>query len=115
MSDHSKIPKTEHDCGAAFITTLQTLSPAWRDKIQALMEERHLTPTQALGSLAAFALDTGQYLIVPDHPFFHDQTLRPAGTHQLCPVCEKEWELLYPGQPVCSNACAAAFYVGKQS
>jgi hypothetical protein len=108
-----KEPKDNHDCAVDFLKSMRALSPTWDAKITALMEERGLNATQALGSLAAFALDTDQYLVVPDHPYFNDVHMRPTGSKMICPVCDGEFELKYPGQPVCSNQCAQAFYANK--
>lgn len=111
MKEQDKQPKVEkHDCAEKFLNDLGSLSPTWKLKIAALMDERSFTASQALGSLAAFALDTDQYLVVPDHQFFNDIHVRPAGTRMLCPVCDREFELQYPGQPICGNDCSVAYY-----
>lgn len=103
----------EHDCAATFLNSMRGMDPTWDAKIQALIEEMHLNETQALGSLCAFALDTDQYLIVPDHPFFHGDNIPAKGTKLVCPICDHEFERQYPGQPVCSNECAEKFYAQK--
>lgn len=105
-----KEAEPEHNCASTFLNSIRGMDPTWATKIEALIEERHLNDTQALGSLCVYALDTDQYLIVPDHPYFTEGNIQPTGSKLVCPVCDHVFERQYPGQPVCSNKCAETYY-----
>jgi len=100
------VKEPAHDCAQHFLKDLCDMSPTWKLKIDALMEERGFNHAQALGNLAVFALDTDNYLVINDHPFFNDVKVRPQGTKARCPSCQQDYVLDYPGRPYCSNRCA---------
>ena len=101
------IPNQLDAAATLILSHMRTLEPAWDAKIQALLDERHFSDRQALMSLAAYTLDSDQHMQIPgDHPAFAPNFI-PAGSTAKCPVCQKDYTLLYPGMPFCGNACAA--------
>lgn len=93
---------------------IASLDPLWRDEIDVMRSERGFDELQTIGALVGYTLEQQAHMWIPQHPFFSD-THRPAGTRQACPQCGEGWIVAYPGQPVCSNACAIAFYAAKES
>jgi hypothetical protein len=87
---------------------LSAIDPTWADRLRVLKEERGFTELQALGSCIAWVCDNEQHMVIPNR----DEFLSGAtgALPHPCPVCDHEFTPSYPGQPVCSNDCAAAYY-----
>lgn len=93
---------------------IASLDPLWSDEIEVMRKERGWDDLQILGALCGYTLEQQAHMWIPQHPFFSDNHI-PAGARQVCVVCDKEWIVAYPGQPVCSNACAEAYYAKKSN
>jgi hypothetical protein len=91
---------------------IASLDPLWRDEIDCMKQERGFDDLQCLGALVGYTLEQQAHMWIPRHPFFSD-THMAAGTKRECPECHKEWIVAYPGQPVCSNRCAASYHAVK--
>jgi hypothetical protein len=86
-----------------------TLDPTWAERIQITKDEFQYDDLQCVGAYVANQLDAGLHTVIPRHPFFEPGFVPPQDGH-VCPVCKLDFKPLYPGQPVCSNQCAATFY-----
>lgn len=105
--------KPSEEMAWAFIDWLSYLEPAWKDRIEALMDERHIGPVNTIGLLAGWTLESGMHMEISILPQLMDD-YNPAGSQQQCPECNDRYKLLYPQQPFCSNKCAEAWHAANQ-
>lgn len=86
-----------------------SLDPTWKSRLEILKSERGFTDVQALGSMVGYALERGEHLLCPTHPYFEpDYHGAATGDVAIC-ACGQAYKVAYPGQPYCSNACAMKY------
>lgn len=88
---------------------LGDLDPTWAERIQITKSEFNYDDLQCVGAYCANQLESGMHTVIPRHPFFEPGFVPPEDGH-VCPACGHDWKPAYPGQPVCSNACAVPYY-----
>ena len=86
-----------------------SLDPTWAERIKITKDEFGYDDLQTCGAYIANQLEQGLHTVIPRHPFFEPGFIPPSDKH-ICPVCEKPFQQSYPGQPICGNICAAAYY-----
>jgi len=91
---------------------LKNLDATWKNRIEALVEERKLEPLQVIGVLCSWSLENGMHMEIPVLPQLLDG-FSPAGTTAECPQCLTEYVMEYPGKPYCGNDCADAARRGE--
>ena len=88
---------------------ISSLDPTWASRIQITKDEFSYDDLQCVGAYVANQLEQGLHTVIPRHPFFEPGFVPPAGPHE-CLHCHKPFSPEYPGQPLCSNPCALAYY-----
>lgn len=92
---------------------IASIDPAWSERLHIMQNDRGLKPFQAIGALAGYTLDHSLHMAIPSHPAFETVLARPGKMD--CPVCHTLYSPQYPGQPVCSNACAKPYYEARKA
>lgn len=99
--------------GTKFLNWLVSLDPAWKDRVDAMRGERHISDLQCIGILCSWTLESGMHMEVPVVAQLMDG-FTPVGGEAICPVgkeknpnCLEIYVPEYPGKPYCSNECAA--------
>ena len=86
-----------------------SLDPTWAERIQITKDEFHYDDLQCVGCYIANQLEAGLHTVIPRHPFFEPGFEPQSGPH-TCLQCKVQFKPDYPGQPLCSNACAIKYY-----
>lgn len=82
------------------------LDPTYAARIQAKIDEQHLTAYQVLGAFCGYVLDNSLHMQLPQHPLFR-QGATPTPLRQRCAYagCNKTFAAQWPGQRYCSFVC----------
>jgi hypothetical protein len=88
------------------LTWISSLEPLWRDRIEALKQERGFDDIEALTSLCGYTLDNSLHMIVPKHPILEGVPWQ--ADEKNCPECGVSYHEKYPSQATCG-----AYQCGK--
>ena len=90
-----------------------SLDPTFAERIQITKDEFHYDDLQTAGAYIADQLEAGRHTVIPRHPFFEPGFTPPPAEGVVCPICKNKFDPAYPGQALCGNICAAAFYKAR--
>ena len=101
------IPRPTEEEAQRMYDWICSLNVTWKERADAMRDERQVDPLLAIGILAGNTLESGEHMAAPILEELMDG-FSPAGSKLTCSECGNEYTALYGGQPYCGNACADA-------